>query len=393
MFRLFTRGKKLRRSSKQLEIAPDEIFLDSGNLPAFDLQQFEGRMERPISQKTVFFTGALFLLIGLFLLSQTWILQVYKGRAYRDLSVRNSLRSSVIFAPRGLIEDRNGVLLVSNIASESHPEYPSRQYTSLEGLAHLLGFVSYPKKDSSGVYFRQEYTGKSGVEGYYESLLAGQNGIRITETNVAGEIQSESIVRAPRSGMILSLSVDSRLQNKLFELIKNLAAQRGFSGGAAAIGRFNADERQPFLDRALDGLYTPGSIVKPFIASAALTERIITPEKSILSIGSISIPNPYNPDKESVFKDWKAHGYVNMREAIAVSSDVYFYEIGGGFEDQPGLGIAKIKHYLELFGFGKANENNFLLDVKGTIPDPVWKAQGFDGELWRIGATYNTSIG
>ena len=424
MFRLFTRGKKLRRSSKRLEIAPDEIFLDSGNLPAFDLQQFEGRMERPISQKTVFFTGALFLLIGLFLLSQTWILQVYKGRAYRDLSVRNSLRSSVIFAPRGLIEDRNGVLLVSNIASESHPEYPSRQYTSLEGLAHLLGFVSYPKKDSSGVYFRQEYTGKSGVEGYYESLLAGQNGIRITETNVAGEIQSESIVRAPRSGMILSLSVDSRLQNKLFELIKNLAAQRGFSGGAAAImniengemlaltsfpefdstvmsegedaaaiGRFNADERQPFLDRALDGLYTPGSIVKPFIASAALTENIITPEKSILSTGSISIPNPYNPDKESVFKDWKAHGYVNMREAIAVSSDVYFYEIGGGFGDQPGLGIARIKQYLELFGFGKADENNFLLDVKGTIPDPVWKAKTFNGEPWRIGDTYNTSIG
>jgi len=214
------------------------------------------------------------------------------------------------------------------------------------------------------------------------------------------------------------------LQNKLFELIKNLAAQRGFSGGAAAImniengemlaltsfpefdstvmsegenaaaiGRFNADERQPFLDRALDGLYTPGSIVKPFIASAALTENIITPEKSILSTGSISIPNPYNPDKESVFKDWKAHGYVNMREAIAVSSDVYFYEIGGGFGDQPGLGIARIKQYLELFGFGKADENNFLLDVKGTIPDPVWKAKTFNGEPWRIGDTYNTSIG
>src|SRR3989344_1752926 len=424
MFRLFTRGKKLRRSSKRLEIAPDEIFLDSGNLPAFDLQQFEGRMERPISQKTVFFTGALFLLIGLFLLSQTWILQVYKGRAYRDLSVRNSLRSSVIFAPRGLIEDRNGVLLVSNIASESHPEYPSRQYTSLEGLAHLLGFVSYPKKDYSGVYFRQEYTGKSGVEGYYESLLAGQNGTRITETNVAGEIQSEIVVRAPRSGMILSLSVDSRLQNKLFELIKNLAAQRGFSGGAAAImniengemlaltsfpefdstvmsegedaaaiGRFNADERQPFLDRALDGLYTPGSIVKPFIASAALTERIITPEKSILSIGSISIPNPYNPDKESVFKDWKAHGYVDMREAIAVSSDVYFYTIGGGYEDQNGLGISLIEKYMRSFGFGQTLPNTFFSGKEGVIPSPEWKKKNFNGEAWTIGNTYHTAIG
>lgn len=63
--------------------------------------------------------------------------------------------------------------------------------------------------------------------------------------------------------------------------------------------------------------------------------------------------NPYNPDKPSIFKDWKAHGAVDMKRAIAVSSDVYFYEIGGGFGSQKGLGIDRIKKYLEIFGFTK----------------------------------------
>lgn len=422
--RIFRRRKKRLRSSAEHEIAPDEIFLDTGNLPEFDVQQFEGRIERPISSKTIFFAGSFFLVMCLFLLVQIWILQVGKGNVYYERSARNSLQLSTIFASRGLIEDRNGVPLVSNVLSETHPEYPSRKYTSLEGFAHLLGYVSYPKKDSSGAYFRQEYTGKSGVEGYYDDLLAGQNGVKITETNVLGEIQSGSVARPPQPGMTLALSVDSRLQNELYSLIKGLAAERGFSGGAGAlmdikngeivaltsfpefdstimsegedavsISRFTSDERQPFLDRAVDGLYTPGSIIKPFIAAAALTEKIITPEKSILSTGSISIPNPYNPDLKSVFNDWRPQGWVNMRQALAVSSDVYFYEIGGGFEDQTGLGIARIKQYLQLFGFGIVEENNFLLDVAGTVPDPVWKAKTFNGEPWRIGDTYNTSIG
>ena len=119
------------------------------------------------------------------------------------------------------------------------------------------------------------------------------------------------------------------------------------------ISFYTNNKDKPFLNRVVSGLYPPGSTVKPYLALAALNERVIEPETQILSTGSISIPNPYFPDKESVFVDWKAHGLVDMREAIAVSSNVYFYEIGGGYEEQKGLGIKNIEKYMRIFGFGE----------------------------------------
>ena len=103
------------------------------------------------------------------------------------------------------------------------------------------------------------------------------------------------------------------------------------------IEQYNNDPRFPFLNKVISGAYTPGSVVKPFVAYAALAEGIIDPETTIVSTGEIVIPNPYNPDNPSVFRDWRAHGEMTMREAIAFSSNVYFYSIGGGFDDQPGL--------------------------------------------------------
>lgn len=159
------------------------------------------------------------------------------------------------------------------------------------------------------------------------------------------------------------------------------------------IAEYVNNKSKPFLNRVIDGLYTPGSIVKPFLAVAALEEGIISPEKNIYSAGFISVPNPYDEDHPSIFKDWKAHGYVDMRDAIAVSSDVYFYEVGGGFEDQKGLGIGRIEKYMRVFGFGESSGDSFLSGPSGTIPNPEWKAATFGGEAWRVGDTYNTSIG
>lgn len=111
-----------------------------------------------------------------------------------------------------------------------------------------------------------------------------------------------------------------------------------------------------------------------------------------MSTGSISLENPYVPGTYSVFRDWKAHGWTDMREAIAVSSDVYFYAVGGGFEDQIGLGIERIVNYMEIFGIGEKTGVNFYDDLSGTIPSPSWKEEVFR-EPWRIGDTYITSIG
>lgn len=124
-----------------------------------------------------------------------------------------------------------------------------------------------------------------------------------------------------------------------------------------------------------------------------LNEHVIDPRKQILSTGSITIPNPYFPDKPSTFLDWKAHGLVDLRRAIAVSSDVYFYEVGGGYKDQKGIGIYNIEKYTKMFGFGTTTDIDFPGERAGTIPNPEWKKANFKGEDWRLGDTYNTSIG
>jgi penicillin-binding protein 2 len=82
-----------------------------------------------------------------------------------------------------------------------------------------------------------------------------------------------------------------------------------------------------------------------------------------------------------------------MRKAIAISSDVYFYEVGGGFETQKGLGIANIDKYADLFGVGQKTGINLGGEKDGTVPSPDWKAATFKNDPWRIGDTYNTAIG
>jgi len=162
---------------------------------------------------------------------------------------------------------------------------------------------------------------------------------------------------------------------------------------AQTIEEYLNDKRKVFMDRTLSGLYTPGSIVKPFLALGALNEGIIDPLTKILSTGSISIPNQYFPDQKTIFKDWRAHGWVDMRQALAVSSDVYFYEIGGGFEGQKGLGIANIEKYARLFGIGEKTGVDLPDETAGIIPNPEWKIKNFAGDSWRIGDTYHTAIG
>jgi penicillin-binding protein 2 len=129
------------------------------------------------------------------------------------------------------------------------------------------------------------------------------------------------------------------------------------------------------------------------MAFAALSENIIDQYQNIFGAAYISIPNPYDPTKPTIFKDWKAHGYVDMRKALAVSSDIYFYEIGGGYQDQKGLGILMIDKYMKMFGFGEALTTPFFSGQAGVIPTPEWKKANFDGDDWRVGNTYHTSIG
>jgi len=410
-------------TSRGSEIDPDEIFLDSSNLPHFDTNQFEGRMEKPLSQRTFLFVSITFLLVGFVFLGKLWALQVTNGDSFGIKSENNSLKHTVIFANRGLVLDRNGEQLAYN-GLNPDGDFSLRHYANTEGLSHLVGYIKYPSLDSSGFYYDDKYHGKSGVESSYDEHLSGRNGLKIIEIDALGNLQSESVLDPPKDGKNVKLAVDSKLNEKFFNFIKQTAQDRGFRGGAGAImdiktgellsltsypefsseiltqgkdktaiNGFIEDKNNPFINRAVSGLYTPGSIIKPFIATGVLEENIINPLKQILSTGSISIPNPYDRTKSSIFKDWKAHGWVDLRHALAVSSDVYFYAVGGGFEDQQGLGISKINDYIKTFGFGFETGIDIEGEVVGNVPNPEWKEKTFEDGNWRLGDTYNSSIG
>lgn len=415
--------KKNPYQNRIKDIDPDEIFLDSENLPNFDVNQFEGRIEKPITTNTFFFVTVGFFLIFAAFFLRAYDLQINNGAYYLEKSENNRLKNTLIFSNRGIIYDRNDNKLAWNILNND-ADFPLRKYFEGSGLSHVIGYLKYPSKDSAGFYYSEEYTGMDGVEKYFSNILRGKNGLRIVEVDARGKIQSENVVRAAEDGKDLKLSLDAKLQSYMYDVIADLAQKVGFTGGAGVIMDVNTGEiitltsypeydsqvltdgkdrktinqllnnkNNPFLDRIIDGLYTPGSIVKPFMSIAALSEKIIDPNKKILSTGSISIPNIYDPEHPSVFKDWKVHGWVDMRHAIAVSSDVYFYEVGGGYEDQKGLGITLIDEYMKMFGFGQSLSGGFFNGKSGVVPDPEWKAKNFDGEKWNIGNTYHTSIG
>jgi len=436
------RNKKRSLSAQHLkqlsrEIDPDEIFLDAKNLPGFNKDQFEGRIEKPIGKGAILGVALVFLFVELSFFAKVVNLQVFNGEALLHKSENNRLDHTPIFAMRGVIYDRNKTPLAWNsfdgpvapvdpakATTTQGTLFPRRAYTSALGFGHTLGYVSYPKQDSKGYYYQESFVGKDGLEEKYDSVLSGKNGLRITETNALGEKQPGSTIEDPQNGMALTLGVDARVQEKLYTTIRDLSSDRGYMAGAGAImdvhtgellaltsfpeyesaalsdgtdrkliQSYNLDKRAVYLDRAVSGLYTPGSIVKPIMALAALNEGVITPEKQILSTGSISIQNPYYPNIKSVFNDWKAHGWVDMRRALAVSSDVYFYEIGGGFEGQKGIGIANIEKYAHMFGLDTPTGIDLTGEKVGLIPSPAWKAKVFNGEPWRLGDTYHTVIG
>ncbi|HSE57061.1 MAG TPA: penicillin-binding transpeptidase domain-containing protein [Candidatus Paceibacterota bacterium] len=414
-----------RKSRKQrgFELNPDEILLDAHNLPAFNTQQFEGRVERPIRKQSLRLLFLITLAFSLIFVGKLVQIQLVRGAYFAEKSDQNSLEHTLIFAGRGIIYDRSGVELAWNDTTD--PERgPRRSYISQGGFASLLGYVSYPTKDSAGKFWQEYIAGKDGLEKEYNELLSGKNGVKLVETNVKGELLAENVIEAPLEGKNLTLALDAGVQEELYRGITALAAQSGYRGGAGAIMDIHTGEllaltsfpqydqailsdgtnktaiasylkssEKPFLNRTLNGLYTPGSIVKPFLALGALQEGTITPEKIIVSTGKLVIPNPYNLGLESVFKDNKAHGPVDMRRALAVSSNVYFYQLGGGFGSQQGLGIANIEKYATLFGIGKKTGIDISGEKEGNIPSIAWKEKRFPGDPWRIGDTYNTSIG
>jgi penicillin-binding protein 2 len=412
-----------RRNYRQTEIDPDEILLDSQNPADFDTDRFEGRIEKPLGRRSFVFAGSLLAVLVLFLVGRAGQLQIAQGASFAKQAQENQLAQKVIVADRGTIVDRNGTPLSYNERANVTDEFAQRKYSALRGVSNLVGYVKPPAKDSNGTYYRDVFQGMDGVEEAYNSSLAGINGEKLSETNARGQVVSESTEALPQSGQKITLSIDANVTQGLYDTIAKVAEQSGFhgaagvvldvqtgevlamttypeyesqsltGGNAAAVNALNTNKDLPFLNRAIDGLYSPGSIVKPVMAIAGLTEGVITENTHILSTGSISVPNPYDKAHPSVFKDWRVNGLMTVRDALAVSSDVFFYEVGGGYQSQPGIGIDNIDKYLKLFGFGTSTGLFGFTQPSGVVSSIAWKEANFPGDPWRLGDTYHTAIG
>ncbi len=421
IFKKFFKKNKKRSG----EINPEDIFLDSSNLAGLDIDRQEGTFNKPISQFMEYLPAMIVFIVFSFFVYRLYIIQIRDYSIYKEKADNNRYNTNIILANRGEIFDRNGKILAENIVS-STSDIIKREYIRDEGFSNLLGYISYPKKDNLNNYWQDNYIGKDGIELIYQDILSGVNGKQIVEKDVKREVESQNLIVKPISGTNLNLTIDAVIQKKLFDSMKKVVEERSFTSATGIIIDVNngeilaitnypeynnnlmtnasgtednkkinkllKDKRTPFLNRAVSGLFTPGSVVKPFMAYAALNEKIITPEKELLSVGQIVIPNIYGgPD--TIFRDWKVHGYINVVRAIAVSSDEYFYQVGGGYKDQTGLGISKIDEYAKLFGFTSRTGIDLPNEEIGIIPTPEWKRINFIDSEWRLGDTYHTSIG
>lgn len=413
------------RKRKKAEVSFEEILLDASNLPSFNVSRMEGRIELPLAKRNVFIVGAIFGCIAVAFFAQLFNLQIIQGAALAEKGERNSLETGLIVAPRGIIYDRTGELVAWNeLDATGEYDFPVRAYTDRRGFGQLIGYVSYPQKDKSGVYFRSEYLGHDGVEEAFEKDLHGTNGKQLFEENVHGAKISETAVEAAIPGGEITLSLDAALSEVIHDLIATTTIKNGFRSGAGAIidvhtgeilaltsypsydpevlsdgddreliASYHTDERFPFLNKVIGGVYTPGSIVKPFVAYGALAEKIISPTKVIVSTGALTIPNPYDPSNPAIFRDWSPTlGAMTIRDAIAYSSNVFLMTIGGGYGDQKGLGITNINTYMRLFGLGSTTGIVLRGEQSGLVPSPDWKKKVFKDD-WRLGDTYLTSIG
>jgi penicillin-binding protein 2 len=195
------------------------------------------------------------------------------------------------------------------------------------------------------------------------------------------------IAMNPQTGEILALVSLPSYDNNLFS--------RGIS--AQDYAQLSDDPERPLVNHALSGQYPPGSAFKIVAAAAGLEEQVIRRDTRLSCAGKLLLPNKYfptDPSKSQVFKCWYqwGHGALNVVDAIAQSCDIFFYQVGGGFEDFSGLGMDTLGKYCRAFGFGEPTGIALLGEAPGLIPDDRWKRTTY-GDPWVTGDTYNAVIG
>jgi penicillin-binding protein 2 len=288
-------------------------------------------------------------------------------------------------------------------------QIPTRQYPEAMA-AHLFGYVGEVSDaqvtDSDGLK-SGDIVGQAGIEKVYNSLLMGADGAKRVVVNSVGREIRVLEEDPPTEGKRLQLTIDADLQKSVEDAFK----ASGFNGAsvildpsngdvlaftsipsydpnafAAGVDRatwasLNTDELRPLNDRAIQGLYSPGSTFKMAVALAGLEEGIITPDFHAHCAGHA---NFYGRD----FKCWKkgGHGSIDLRHAIEQSCDVYFYTVGNM------VGVDKINKWATLLGLGVKSGIDLPNEKQGLVPSTQWKREKMH-EKWYAGETISVSIG
>ncbi len=327
-----------------------------------------------------------------------------------------------------------------SVEIEAIRDYPTDSLTS-----NLIGFLGpIPANQEqeyrdAGFVPNRDKVGYAGLELEYNELLAGKNGRRVSEIDVAGQV-TRSDIEPPidtQPGASIRLTIDTRFQQATETILKNeMQDWNNFfgrtvysSGVVIAINpktgeilsmvsypnyenqrmtrfipayyydQLIKDPTNPLLNHAVGDVLPAGSVFKLATALGGLNEGVITPEQIIETPPKLEVTEKYyanDPGNSREFVDWNKAGFgqLDFVHALANSSNVYFYKVGGGYQEEipEGLGICRLKTYAEALGYGDAPGIGLPDEEDGLLPDPAWK-RITHSESWSSGDTYISSVG
>ncbi len=314
---------------------------------------------------------------------------------------------------------------------------PIREYIEGPLLSPIVGYIGKisaeeyaKKKDTDRTASINDMVGRMGVENVFDDELRGRKGEKVVEVDAAGrEARTLAQLSLEQPGHSLILTIDLELQRQATRALQEgMIKAKAASGAVVALNpqtgevlalislpsydnnlfasaisdddwnRLLADPNRPLFNRAIGGMYPPGSIFKIVTATGGLQDGVMTWETRINCTGKITVDDQYNPLVKYIFPCYvkTGHGYQNIIDALANSCDVYFYHIGGGYESFSGLGINRLNKYMREYGLGKETGIDLPGEAAGVVPNNAWKlrqAWNTRGEPWLTGDTYNLSIG
>ncbi len=353
---------------------------------------------------------------------QTLVTQIKKSKKERGQFFPISLKKQL-----NLKQVYHLKLLRETFPELNIKEYIVRFYPQNNQGVHLLGYTgqiskgqidAFNEKFIGELHFKSgDVIGQNGLEQTFEKEIRGRDGLSFIEVDAhsrqvvtRSELPFDFKFEKPTSGQHLTLTIDSEIQTAAFKAM-NRADRVGPRNGAAIAMKTNGEiiawvsspgfdpnlfsntlsddywdqlkknPNKPMLNKVIQNHYPPGSIVKPFLALAALQEGIITPDTLINSPSKIRIGR-------RIFHDHKQTGYgrINVLQAIEESSNTFFYQLGQQ------LGMDRMADYYKAFGFGQTTQINLAGEITGFVPTPKWKEEAIN-EKWQGGEDLVHAIG